>query len=148
MNDWNFDTNLLSYLNPVDGVFSFQWIKITESYRWWQGNCSWQNPKQATKNCSRCCCALFNGHSKSIHTDWYFPLWLETNYSVTIFKNGSKSDLNNYRSISVIPAVPKFSKAILSTRNKNKNIVVTIDIPQFLALYILPPFFLLCAFVK
>ena len=36
--------------------------------------------------------------------------------------------------------------AFLSTEI-NQNIFITIDIPQFRALYILPPFFLLCVFV-
>ena len=32
-------------------------------------------------------------------------------------------------------------------RKQSKNIFISIDIPQFLALYILPPFFLLYVFV-
>ena len=31
MNDRNFDTDLLSYVNPVDGVFSFQRIKLLKA---------------------------------------------------------------------------------------------------------------------
>ena len=68
---------------------------------------------QTIKDSRRCRCALFNVYiNQSLLTGIYPSDWKLAKVT-PIFKNGSKTDLNNYRPISVIPAVAKIFEKII-----------------------------------
>ena len=70
-------------------------------------------PNRLPEDCCRCCRALFNGHLNQSLETGIFPFdWKMAKVS-PIFKNGSISDLNNYRPISVIPTVTKIFEKII-----------------------------------
>ena len=113
------DIDPLYYVKPSDRVFSFEWINVQEVVTLVKGidgrkatgldNIPCKLLKIAADVVAPSLTCIFN---QSLLTGIYPSDWKLAKVT-PIFKNGSKSDLNNYRPISVIPAVAKiFGKII------------------------------------
>ena len=113
------DTDPLYYLKPSDKVFSFQRINVQEIVNLVKGidvgkatgldNIPCKLLKIAADVGAPSLTCIFN---QPLLTDIYPSDWKLTKVT-PIFKNGSKTDLNNYRPISVIPAVTKIFEKII-----------------------------------
>ena len=113
------DIDPLGYVNPVDGVFSFQWInlqkviKLPKAIDVRKATGLDKIPNRPLKLANDVVAlSLTVIYNQSLATGIFSSNWKMAKVS-PIFKNGSKSDLNNYRPISVIPAVPKIFKKII-----------------------------------
>ena len=113
------DIDPLYYVKPSDRVFSFERINVQEVVTLVKGidggkatgldNIPCKLLKIAADVVSPSLTCIFN---QSLLTGIYPSDWKLAKVT-TIFKNGSKSDLNNYRPISVIPAVAKIFEKII-----------------------------------
>ena len=109
----------LAYVSPVEGVFSFQRInaqkviKLLKAIDVSKATGLDKIPirflKIATEVVAPSLTGIFN---QSLVTGIFPSDWKMAKVS-PIFKNGSKSDLNNYRPISVIPTVAKIFEKII-----------------------------------
>ena len=106
----------LAFINPVNGVFSFQRINIQKVikllkaiYVGKETGLDKNSPKIAAGVVSPSLTGIFN---QSILTGIFPCDWKLAKVS-PIFKNGSKSDLNNYWPISVIHAIAKIVEKIV-----------------------------------
>ena len=113
------DTDPLYYVKPSDRVFSFERINVQEVVNLVKGIDGGKatgldnNPckllKIAADVAAPSLTCIFN---QSLLTGIYPSDWKLAKVT-PIFKNGSKTDLNNYRPISVIPAVAKIFEKII-----------------------------------
>ena len=109
----------LAYVNPVDGAFSFQRINVQEVIKFIKAinegkatgldKISNRFLKIAADVVAPSLIGIFN---QSLLTG-IFPFDWKLAKVSPIFKNGSKSDLNNYRPISIIPTVAKIFEKII-----------------------------------
>ena len=109
----------LAYVNPVDGVFSFQRIIVQKVSKLLKaidvGNATGLDKipntllKIAADVVAPCLTGIFN---QSLVTG-IFPSDRKVAKVSPVFKNGSKSDLNNYRPIYVIPTEAKIFEKII-----------------------------------
>ena len=107
------DIDPLAYVNPVDGVFSFQRMNIQKVIKLLKAIDVYKATgldkilnrllKIAADVVAPSLTGIFN---QSLVTGIFPSDW-------KIFKNGSKSDLNNYRPISVIPTIAKIFEKII-----------------------------------
>ena len=109
----------LAYVNPVDGVFSFQWINVQKVIKLLKaidvGKATGLDkiPNRLLKIAADVVAPSLTGiFNQSLVTGIFPSDWKMAKVS-PIFKNGSKSDLNNYRPISVIPTVAKIFEKII-----------------------------------
>ena len=109
----------LSYVNPVDGVFSFQRInaqkviKLLKALDVSKATGLDKIPNRLLKIAADVVATSLTGiFNQSLVTGTFPSDWKMAKVS-PIFKNGSKSDLNNYRPISVIPTVAKIFEKII-----------------------------------
>ena len=113
------DTDPLYYVKPSDRVFSFERINVQEVVNLVKGidagkatgldNIPCKLLKIAADVVAPSLTCIFN---QSLLTGIYPSDWKLAKVT-PIFKNGSKTDLNNYRPISVIPAVAKIFEKII-----------------------------------
>ena len=113
------DTDPLYYVIPSDRVFSFERINVQEVVNLVKGidagkatgldNIPCKLLKIAADVVAPSLTCIFN---QSLLTGIYPSDWKLAKVT-PIFKNGSKTDLNNYRPISVIPAVAKIFEKII-----------------------------------
>ena len=113
------DIDPLACVNPVDGVFSFQRINIQKVIKLLKAiDVSKATgldkiPNRLLKLAADVVTTSFTGiFNQSLVTGIFPSDWKMAKVS-PIFKNGSKSDLNNYRPISVIPTVAKIFEKII-----------------------------------
>ena len=102
----------LAYVSPVKAVFSFQQInvqKVIKLLKAIDASKATGLLKIATEVVAPSLTGIFN---QSLVTGIFPSDWKMAKVS-PIFKNGSKSDLNNYRPISVIPTVAKIFEKII-----------------------------------
>ena len=109
----------LAYVNPVDGVFSFQRInvqkviKLLKAIDVSKATGLDKIPNRLLKIAADVVAPSLTGiFNQSLVTGIFPSDWKMAKVS-PIFKNGSKSDLNNYRPISVIPTVAKIFEKII-----------------------------------
>ena len=109
----------LAYVNPVDGVFSFQWInvqkviKLLEAIDVGKATGLDKIPNRLLKIAADVFVPFLMGiFNQSLVTGIFPSEWKMAKVS-SIFKNGSTSELNNYRPISVIPTIAKIFKKII-----------------------------------
>ena len=109
----------LAYVNSVDGVFSFQRInvqkviKLLKAIDVSKATGLDKIPNRLLKIAADVVAPSLTGiFNQSLVTGIFPSDWKMAKLS-PIFKNGSKSDLNNYRPISVIPTVAKSFEKII-----------------------------------
>ena len=109
----------LAYVNPVDGVFYFQLInvqkviKLLKAIDVSKATGLDKIPNRLLKIAADVVAPSLTGiFNQSLVTGIFPSDWKMAKVS-PIFKNGSKSDLNNYRPISVIPTVAKIFEKII-----------------------------------
>ena len=103
----------LAYVNPIDGVFSFQRINVQKVIKLLkvidvsEATGLDKIPNSLLKIAADVVALSLTGiFNQSLVTGIFPSDWKMAKVS-PIFKNGFKSDLNNYRPISVIPTVAK-----------------------------------------
>ena len=108
------EIDLLAYVNPVDGEFSFQRINVLKVIKLFMdidvGKAAGLDkiPNRLLKITADVVAPSLTG----IVTGIFISEWKVAKSSL-IFKNGSKSDLQNYWPISVIPTVAKIFEKII-----------------------------------
>ena len=106
-------------INPVNGVFSFQRINIKKVIKLLKtidvGKATGLDkiPNRLLKIAADVVASSLTGIFNQSLVTGIFPSDQKLTKVSPIFKNGSKSDLNNYRPISVIPTVAKLFEKII-----------------------------------
>ena len=109
----------LAFINPVNGVFSFQRINIKKVIKLLKtidvGKATGLDkiPNRLLKIAADVVASSLTGIFNQSLVTGIFPSDQKLTKVSPIFKNGSKSDLNNYRPISVIPTVAKLFEKII-----------------------------------
>ena len=113
------DIDQLFHVKPFDRVFSFERINVQEVVNVVKGidgrkttgldNVPCKLFKIAADVVAPSLTCIFN---QSLQTGTYPSDWKLAKVS-SIFKNGSKTDLNNFRPISVIPALAKIFEKVI-----------------------------------